>query len=205
MKRSIDCFRVGDLVDRGSESDQVLGWLDKPWFHAILGNHDFMAFRWALGSTADIDDLQNWGEWLARLSEADQRRIGKGLIALPLAMKIETAAGIIGLVHADCPFDDWSEMRDVEWDSIDLTGSVANCGLWSTRRHSRRYAGNIRNIRAVVHGHVIVPTPEVLGNVHFIDTGGWLLGGRFTFLELKTLKPLLGPKAKREIPNRKNR
>ena len=196
---------MGDLVDRGTESDQVLGWLEKPWFHAILGNHDFMAFRWALGTPSEIDYLQSWGEWLALLSEAEQRRIGEGLAALPLAMEIETAVGIVGLVHADCPFDDWLDMQKVRWQGIDLTGPLATCCLWSTRRHSRRYAGNIRNIRAVVHGHMTVPAPEVLGNVHFIDTGGWLPGGRFTFLELETLKPLLGPKAKGETPNRKNR
>lgn len=36
-------FSVGDLVDRGPESDQVLTWLGKPWFHAICGNHEVMA------------------------------------------------------------------------------------------------------------------------------------------------------------------
>ena len=196
---------MGDLVDRGTESYQVLTWLEKPWFHAILGNHDFLAFRRALGTTADIGYLKNWGEWLSLLSEADQRSIGKGLIALPLAMEVETAAGNVGLVHADCPFEDWNDMQKVPWEGIDLTGPVATCCLWSIERHSRRYAGTIRNIRAVVHGHMTVPAPEVLGNVHFIDTGGWLQGGRFTFLELETLKPLLGPKATDKTPNCKNR
>ena len=196
---------MGDLVDRGTESDQVLAWLEKPWFHAILGNHDFMAFRSALGTPTEFDYLQSWGEWLARLSEAEQRRIGEGLAALPLAMEIETAAGIVGLVHADCPFDDWLDMRKVRGQGIDLTGPIADWCLWSLERHSRRYAGIIRNIRAVVHGHMVVRTPEVLGNVHFIDTGGWMQGGYFTFLELETLKPVLGPKATDKTPNRKNR
>lgn len=30
-------FSVGDLVDRGTESDKVLEWLSKPWFHAVCG------------------------------------------------------------------------------------------------------------------------------------------------------------------------
>ncbi len=198
-------FSVGDLVDRGPESEQVLEWLDKPWFHAILGNHDFMAFRSALGKPSDVDYLQSWGEWPGRLSEAEQRRIGEGLAALPLAMEIETAAGIIGLVHADCPFDDWLDMQKMRWQGIDLTGPVASCCLWSVERHSRRYAGPIRNVRAVVHGHMVVRTPEILSNVHFIDTGACFPGGYFTFLELETLKPVLGPKAANATPNRKNR
>jgi len=50
------------------------------------------------------------------LSADEQRRIGTGLAALPLAMEAETAAGLVGLVHADCPFDDWHEMQAVVWE-----------------------------------------------------------------------------------------
>jgi len=32
MRRWDRLFSVGDLVNRGSESEQVLGWLAKPWF-----------------------------------------------------------------------------------------------------------------------------------------------------------------------------
>ena len=42
-------FSVGDLVDRGPESDRALEWLAQPWFHAISGNHEDMAIRWPLG------------------------------------------------------------------------------------------------------------------------------------------------------------
>lgn len=31
---------AGDLVDGGSENEQVLALLDAPWFHSVLGNHD---------------------------------------------------------------------------------------------------------------------------------------------------------------------
>ena len=177
-------FSVGDLVDRGPESEQVLDWLDKPWFHAILGNHDFMAFRSALGTPAAVDYLQSWGLWLDRLPEPEQRRVGEALAALPLALEVETTAGIVGLVHADCPFDDCHDMLDVQWDGIDLTGWIADCCLWSIERYTQHYASPVSNVRAVVHGHMVVRTPEVLGNVHFIDTGGWKPGGNFTFLEL---------------------
>ena len=45
----------------------------------------------------------------------------------------------------------------------------------------------------------------MLGNVHFIDTGGWKPGGCFTFLELETLKAMRGPVASGAAPNRRNR
>lgn len=42
-------FSVGDLVDRGPESDQVLAWLAQPWFHAVSGNHEVAAICFARG------------------------------------------------------------------------------------------------------------------------------------------------------------
>ena len=202
-------FSVGDLVDRGPESDQVLEWLAKPWLFAICGNHDFMVWRSALGDPyPEVDLLAHGGGWLEMLAPEEQRRIGAALAALPLAMEVETAAGLVGLVHADCPFDDWQEMQAVPWGSVEPTSSVGDCCLWSFERYTRRYAAPVRNVRAVVHGHVVVKAPQVLGNVHFIDTGGWRPGGCFTFLELATLKAVSGPVATGATPtppSRRNR
>ena len=41
-------FSVGD-----PESHPALRWLDKPWFHEICGNNDFMAWRHAIGQPYD--------------------------------------------------------------------------------------------------------------------------------------------------------
>ena len=202
-------FSVGDLVDRGPESDQVLEWLARPWFFAVCGNHDFMVWRSALGHPyTEVDHLAHGGGWLGMLAPEEQRRIGKGLAALPLAMEVETAAGLVGLVHADCPFDDWRDMQAVPWGSLEPTDALGECCLWSFERYTRRYAAPIRNVRAVVHGHVVLKAPEVLGNVHFIDTGGWKPGGCFTFLELATLQAVSGPVVAGTAPNppsRRNR
>ena len=46
-------FSVGDLVDRGPDSEGCLGLLEHQWFHAVLGNHDAMLMAWILGKTND--------------------------------------------------------------------------------------------------------------------------------------------------------
>ena len=183
----------------------MLDWLAKPWFHAICGNHDFMTWRSALGIPYPDVDHRQWGAWLDKLSGPERTQLGRALRALPLALEVETSGGLVGLVHADCPFDDWREMQAVPWDAVEPTEFLGNCCLWSIERYSRRYAAPVRNVRAVVHGHMGVESPERLGNVHFIDTGGWLQGRSFTFLELETLKPLFGPKAAGIAQNRRNR
>lgn len=187
-------FSVGDLVDRGPESARVLEWLDRPWFNAICGNHDFLAWRSALGDPfPQVDHLKHGGEWLPELPVEEQRRIGRRLAALPLAMEVETAEGLVGIVHADCPFDDWNEMARVPWEQLSATSEIAECCLWSVSRYRRKYTGNVKNVRAVVHGHLTRAAMEMLGNVYYIDTGGWRKGGRFTLLDLATLAATRGP------------
>lgn len=185
-------FSVGDLVDRGPESDQVLDWLNRPWFHAICGNHDFMIWRSALGAPyPEVNYLEHGGSWLNKLDQEAQRRFGERLAELPLAIEVETPEGFVGLVHADCPYDDWKDMQ-----SRPLTASAVDCCLWSRERYQRGYAAPVRNVRAVIHGHATVASMQRLGNVFFIDTGGWKKSqGYFTFLELRTLSAIRGPGA----------
>jgi len=198
-------FSVGDLVDRGPDSAQVLEWLARPWFHAICGNHDFMTWRSALGNPyLEVDHLAHGGQWLGELEPVLQVEIGEALAALPLAMEVETSAGLVGIVHADCPFDDWRDMQQLAW-PVEPTSSVGECCLWSIERYRRSYPGTVRNVRALVHGHIVVGAPKVLGNVHFIDTAGWKPGGCFTFLELESMKPRLGPRATSATQNLRNR
>ena len=191
-------FSVGDLVDRGPESRDVLHWLDQPWFHAICGNHDFMVWRAALGQEyGPVDFRVHGGEWLDELDGAEQRELGARLARLPMAAEVETAGGIVGLVHAQCPSDDWNEVRKLAMAGLDPESLAGECCLWSRDRYMQRRLDEVRHVRAVVHGHVTVPSAELLGNVHYIDSCGWRPGGHFTFLDLTTLLPLRGPTSPR--------
>lgn len=182
-------FAVGDLVDRGPESDQVLRWLEQPWFHAICGNHDMMVWRQALGDPYPyVNLLDQEGDWLLDLDPETQKRLGERLSDLPLAIELETPAGLVGMVHADCPYDDWHDMQRQE-----LTDGSKECCLWSRERFLRRYTADVRNVRAVVHGHTTMRTMQKLGNVFYIDTGGWRAGGHFTLLDLHSLTPIGRP------------
>lgn len=42
-------FSVGDLVDRGNQSEESIDWIAQPWFHAVRGNHEEMAIGWSHG------------------------------------------------------------------------------------------------------------------------------------------------------------
>ena len=198
-------FSTGDLVDRGPQSGDVVSWLDKPWFHAVAGNHEMLTWRAAAGLPyPGVVHADHGGEWLATLPPDLQRAIAARLKALPIVLEVATPTGTVGIVHADCPFDDWNEMRAVAWDAVGDLDELLTISLWSFARYARTYIAPVRNIRALVHGHVTVSDATLLGNVHFIDTGGWRHPGRFAFLDLHTLQTHYGPGERFCRPSRRS-
>lgn len=180
-------FSVGDLVDRGPESLVAIEYLKKPWFHAVRGNHDDYAARYR------TCNMENWfsigGDWFAGVTEEDRATISEALSALPFAIEVETPNGLIGIVHADCPFDSWSSL--VESLEAPASGSAfrraSNSLMFSRERFKALNSTPVKGVAAVVCGHSTVPSPLILGNVFHIDTGGWREDGRFTVLELSCL------------------
>ena len=202
-------FSVGDLVDRGPESALAARWLAQPWFHAIRGNHEAMACAAVTGDDDAAElNLSNGGEWLLEMPEAERQGLIGKLLKLPLAMEVATAAGVVGMVHADMPFDDWQAFAKEARSGL-LSERDRDMCLWSIARHARRYAQPVERVRAVVHGHITVPRMEVLGNTYFIDThhSSRPAGqqGHFTFLELGTLQAHDGPGGDWVKPPSRNR
>lgn len=183
-------FSVGDLVDRGSGSSLALEWLAKPWFHAVRGNHEDTAIRYAHGAPVNIDMYSaNGGDWFMALAQDQQQQFAAAFQKMPLAIEVETARGMVGIVHADCPEADWPRFRALLENSAakDLQASAQETCLWSRRRITDMDRSAVAGIFAVVVGHTPLEQPTILGNVYHIDTGGWLDEGRFTLLNLEML------------------
>lgn len=185
-------FSVGDLVDRGPECEQVLDWLDKPWFHPVRGNHDDYVCR---HDTCDTGNwLQNGGAWFMALTWAEREEFAAQFRELPIAIEVETAGGPVGLTHADCPFPSWrfllEKLEDGAEGNAGLLRSIKNACMWSRRRIETGDQSGVEDVRALVVGHTPLTRPTALRNVIHIDTMGWRpdKGGYFTFLELGSLK-----------------
>src|SRR5690606_10843717 len=92
-------FCVGDLVDRGPESAAVVSWLARPWFHAVRGNHEDMALRYARGNPMDALNYRiNGGGWFIDATPALRAEVAAALERLPWAIEVDTAQGPVGLV-----------------------------------------------------------------------------------------------------------
>ncbi|TBN49196.1 metallophosphoesterase [Pseudomonas sp. BGI-2] len=182
-------FSVGDLIDRGPECRNALDWLDKPWFHAVRGNHDDYVVHF---DTCDVDSwIYNGGLWFTGLSLSEQNEFAAKFAELPIAIEVETTQGLIGIVHADCPFASWERLRE-ELESPESSQcliQVQHRCMWSRSRLDQWEMHGVEGLRAMIVGHTPIRKPVRLGNVIHIDTAGWKPEvGYFTLLNLDTLE-----------------
>ena len=189
-------FSVGDLVDRGPDCDQVLDWISRPWFHAVRGNHEDMAIQWVKPESEKGpwpmtrgDYLGNGGAWNLGNPASLQQEIAEAFKFLPLAIEVETEAGLVGIVHADIYGYDWRGFTDMLQSRSKAEAEEAEeHAIWSRRRFDYHDQSLVTGVRAVVVGHNPVDQVLALGNTIHIDTMGWHRG-HFTLLDLATLKP----------------
>lgn len=181
-------FSVGDLVDRGPESEMALDWLAKPWFHAVRGNHEQMAVDHAAGFSDDRIYISNGGAWYLAMTKPEQHLFADEFSAMPIAITLETAAGEVGLVHAECPAADWDSL--IRALDSDRGEQVAMLCMWSRDRITSAFEDDVAGVRAVVVGHTPVQAFTSLGNVLYIDTGAVFPGRAFTILDAATLQPV---------------
>lgn len=192
-------FSVGDLVDRGPESITVLEFLDADYVHAVAGNHETMAADWAYGRTDDTKNYAaNGGAWMMALDLETQIEVALTLGALPVAIELETEFGVVGIVHADCPFPNWGDfiksLEDPALANTQMLGSIIEAAQWSRERVTAGDGECIPDVRAVVVGHTPMCQMTSLGNTIFIDTMGWRDHGHFTILDAATLQPVKKPR-----------
>ena len=183
-------FSVGDLVDRGPSSGDALWWLQQPWFHCCLGNHEAMLL--SLGDQWRSHPewlLLNGGEWWYGLDDAERARFLVRLGALPFALEVSTPWGSVGIVHADVSAGlSWPEFTQALRSGDDHARATA---IWSRTRADGQVRDAVEGIDRVVCGHTISMDGAIMvrGNVWFIDTGAFLSpdGEALTVLALQEL------------------
>lgn len=170
-------FAVGDLVDRGNNSAECVKWLNKSWFHSVLGNHEQMVIDYVENKLDEYSYYCNGGEWLIR--DFDSRFAYTEIFKkLPIAIEIETDNGLIGIIHADCPVHDWNLLKD------NLEKHKEYC-LWSRETMRNGRDTPIANVSRIYHGHTSNDEMSVerICNQIFIDTGA-VFGGDLTILKI---------------------
>ena len=182
-------FCVGDLVDRGPESARFPEFLDRDWFHAILGNHEQMALRAVLEGDHEARMVwsMNGGDWIMDVPPQQGRPLVEQLADLPLAMELEgPGAEPVVLAHAGIWGNDWSSARHtlVEQGDAYRVGEPMHTLLWDRSRVQYGDDSVIRGARHVFHGHSVLQDVVTLGNRTYLDLGS-VMTGRFAMLDIE--------------------
>ena len=169
-------FCVGDLIDRGPESAEVLNLLNEDWFFSILGNHEYFMLSGLKhnNSKHKMMWLENGGEWIASSDPALWQQWFSTLAQLPIAIQLEGKDGkTYGLLHADFPSNDWSHFSDFDQEELETC-------LWSRRNFSKRSEHTVTGIDYLAHGHNSTnykvdgqSSALLLGNRLYIEPGAY--------------------------------
>lgn len=180
-------FCVGDMVDRGPESEDCLLWLDRPWFFSVRGNHEQMAINFMAGHNSALHYAMNGGNWFIDLDKDEQERYTSVFEELPYMIEVETENGVAGICHAEVLGNDWELSKKL---IIDRSGPVEgyraarNHLLWERNKIMMRNEQHVRGIDRVYLGHTPVPEIVRLGNAHYIDGGPVFKDGQFFVVNL---------------------
>lgn len=186
-------FSVGDMVDRGADSAAVLEWLAQPWFHAVRGNHEQLAIDSLLGDKqAEIRHVNNGGSWLLAQPTAQRLACLAAFQRLPYAIEIaDGAGGRIGVVHADCPDNDWDALVS-GLENGTLPDASRNTALWSRERARNGRGGVVSGVELLLVGHTPQTSATRFDNVLNLDTGA-VYGGKLTLFCLNDFVELSLP------------
>ena len=161
-------FSVGDMIDKGSQSAEVLELLSEPWFFAVCGNHEELA-KHHLDQEWDKANLwlfTRGGGWAIRYSTMELNEILSPIPFLPVSIEVPMANGRrYGIIHA-CPPPVWGAFNEDD----------RHIYTQGRRRFDKKDDSVVVGIDRVFVGHNIVPRVNMLGNVIYIDTGAYRTG-----------------------------
>lgn len=165
-------FSVGDLIDRGPESYRSLEFLAYEWFHAVQGNHE----RMLIEAVENPEDMHNWvsnngGAWWREIDEPTRHVFRKAVESLPVAIEVESANGLVGIVHADIPVDTtWPAF----FDRMAEDPYLLYFAVWSRGRLKRaELTGEVPPVEGVdlmVVGHTPLRRATQIENIYYLDT-----------------------------------
>lgn len=181
----------GDMCDRGPDSKYVLDYLNEPWIHCIRANHEQLfidAFDdgWVGPSARCL--YENGGDWIFDLLDSGQHSLVKAIYetfkSLPLAIEVITDTEFIGVVHAQCPYNDWNEFKKMT--NAELQWSGVSTAQWGRDNYRNKSTVTVKGVDRLLVGHN--PTEsgsiEVYGNTWYCDLGSFFRD-KISFLQIK--------------------
>ena len=176
----------GDLCDRGPDSQHVLDYLNEPWVYCTRGNHEQLlidAYEEDFCGPSTNCLLGNGGIWIASISDELMKAIYESFKSLPLAIELLTPTEKIGIVHAQCPYNNWDEFKKMTGAELDYNGAAT--AQWARTNYDKQADIQVKGVDRLIVGHS--PTKsgevEVHGNTTYADLGSFFRD-KISFIQL---------------------
>jgi len=199
---SIDrLFSVGDIIDRGPNSSNMIQLLDQPWFFSCMGNHEFMMIQSILHHNDSYTNcwLNNGGDWSNYIPNNKLITLANKLTNLPLIISIiddNNPTNNFNITHAELlNINHYNEIIPITNNDIlnwNFNKQNEDNILWgNTIILSHYYNKSYQSINTKFHdnltltytGHSIPKTyqPIILQSHLYIDTGCSMQSKNFQF------------------------
>lgn len=176
-------FSVGDLIDRGSQSEEALALLDKPWFFPVLGNHEEALCLVAEGMMQQAAWNALGGQWGQSLPAHVLAAYARRLRTLPLVRVVGSGSRCFNVLHAEF-FGD-----DAMLHAGDFSERERQQILWGRELAlGRGVAGQQAGLSPTYCGHTPMREIGRIGAQIFIDTGAFAATGKLTVTEALTAR-----------------
>ncbi|TDV19330.1 serine/threonine protein phosphatase 1 [Paraburkholderia caballeronis] len=169
-------FSVGDLVDRGTQCDEAIALLDRPWFHPVLGNHEDALCAVVDGRLSRRRWYAIGGGWAESVPDDRLAGYARRLRELPLVRVVGSGAERFNVLHAEF-FGD-----DTDLDAGGFDDDVREQMLWG-RTVALGRARPSAGLSVTYCGHTPMRDVTRVGSQVFIDTGAFAEQGRLTLVE----------------------
>lgn len=176
----------GDSTDRHSDSKYILDYINEPWFISVQGNHCTMLID-AYENPNDRNAYEmlyfNGGQWYYDLEPEHQKQIYESYKSLPVAIEVETSLGKVGIVHAQCPYNDWNKFKEMTDSELAWNGKATL--QWARSNYDRKYDDIIKGVDVLLVGHSPTRSGDIekAGNTWYCDLGSFFRG-RLSFIEI---------------------
>ncbi|WP_426199020.1 metallophosphoesterase [Pseudomonas sp. DC3200b2] len=166
-------FCVGDLIDHGPLSHEVLDWLAEPWMFSVRGNHEQRLVEAFAQDEAQWWRLSEHFSWLLGRPVYEQFEFVLQLSRLPLAIEVSTAKGIAAVVHSGCAGPQWWDFREA------LRRGEPAAVKTAIYQRVQRPTEPILGLEALMVGHTPGKRVRQAGNVWYLDTAA-VKGGQLS-------------------------
>lgn len=180
----------GDNCDRGPCSDWILDYINEPWYISVRGNHEQMVVDYieslALGEEYRENEAarmlyHNGGEWFFDQPWSKQMAIYESFKSLPLGIELKFEKGVVGVVHAQCPWSDWGQFKEMSWEGAESTA------IWARSKYDfpERFDYSVQGVDYLLSGHTPTKSGDIewVGNQVYADTGCFF-SGKLAFIQV---------------------